>query len=390
MSNDLAANVRRTCTAALAVGMLAATGVGAQSRAVAISAAFANHTCVITSERSVRCWGDNTSGQLGNNDYAPSPVPVDVQGLPGPVAAIATGNANTCALTMDGALWCWGTNLSGRLGNASIPESGSPVAVPVDGLGQDVVSFGVGEAHACAVVAGGAVRCWGFNGGGQIGTGDTLDVSSPTAVAGLPAVRQIAPGLDHTCALTAAGAILCWGFNGFGSFGDGTTNDSFAPTPGPFAAGVQSLASGQFHTCAIRSGGTLWCWGLNLYGAVGSAVPQQIEASAVRVGGFHQPVLAVATGSLSTCALTTGKDQCWGRNAFGEVGDGTAIDRFTPVAVKRLPGSALAISGGAEHACAIMVDGGVRCWGWNIRGQLGNGRFDDSFAPVHVVGFGVD
>jgi alpha-tubulin suppressor-like RCC1 family protein len=358
------------------------------TRIVAISASFADHTCALTSAGGVKCWGANEAGQLGNNDYVHSAVPVNVLSLDRGVLAIGTGDEFTCALTNVGNVKCWGYNSNGQLGNPAFPD-GSPVPVDVIGLGREVVALSVGGHHACAITNHGGVKCWGWNGDGQLGDGTTTDGATPTDVVGLASgVIGLATGSNHTCALSAHGGIKCWGWNGFGVFGDGTNSSSLTPIEAGLTTGVSAIAAGAFHMCGLSTRGVLKCWGLNLMGQVGSGSGAQIEFSPVEVVSIGHHVQSVAAGSFHTCALGAGPDYCWGRNVFGELGDGTTVDRATPVRIKGLPSSARAITGGQDHTCALTEDGGVKCWGWNIVGQLGNDSFTDSLNPISVVGLG--
>lgn len=359
------------------------------TNALAISTGFGNHTCALTGVGGVKCWGANESGQLGNNSFSQSTIPVDVLGLAGAVAAVANGDEFTCALTRAGGVKCWGANLNGQLGNSAFPN-GSPTPVDVDGLTAGVAAVSAGEAHACALTKTGGVKCWGFNGGGQLGNGSSVDSFTPVDVTGLGSgVKAVAAGYDHTCALTTHGGIKCWGTNGFGQFGNGTTVDSPTPVNGGLTTGVSAIAVGTFHTCGLSTSRVLKCWGLNQNGQLGNGSTAQFEVAPVAVARLGNEVLAVAGGGLHTCALTTDHAKCWGSNAYGQLGDGTTADRFTPVAVQGLGDDDIhRISAGGAHTCVITEDGGAKCWGWNFNGQLGNNTTINSVRPVAVFGLG--
>ena len=197
------------------------TGVhGLASNVSAISAGY-NHTCVLTSRGAVKCWGNNQYGRLGNNSNVDKWVPTAVYGLSSNVRAISSGNYHTCALTSNGAVKCWGDNSYGQLGNNSNVNKLVPTAV--HGLSSKVNAISAGNYHTCALTSDGAAMCWGRNLYGQLGDNTKGNKPVPTAVYGLSSgVRAISAGSKHTCAVTSGGDVKCWGFNGYvqiGNFG---------------------------------------------------------------------------------------------------------------------------------------------------------------------------
>ena len=189
-----------------------------------------DHSCAITPLNSVECWGRNNQGQLGDGTYLDSPLPVPGTGLEGlGRASIEAGEAYTCVRTVSGALYCWGRNMEGQLGDGTSVASPAPVAV--GGLGGTVESFSAGRQHVCAQLAGGSLRCWGDNLTGQLGDGTNVNRATPTAVSGLSeAISSVASGFDHTCAVSNSGNVFCWGDNVFGQLGDdGVSIDSVPP-----------------------------------------------------------------------------------------------------------------------------------------------------------------
>ncbi len=345
------------------------------------------HTCALSSAGAVRCWGSNREGQLGTRDAAGNQreTPVDVLGLGSGVAAISAGQRHTCALLQSGEVRCWGANDSGQLGDGSTQQRSQPVVVALGGAAS---AISAGEAHTCAVVAG-ALRCWGRNESGQLGVDDFTARVQPAAVPALSSgVTAVAAGHDHTCALRS-GAALCWGNNQSGQLGDGQFG--LRPVPGPVStlgSGVVGIAVGRFHSCALVSGGAVRCWGGNSVGQLGRGGFQE-SRTPVAVPGLDAGVRQVVANFQHACALLgNGGVQCWGDNFYGQIGDGTSLTRDRPTAVTGLGAGQAALGAGYLHGCAVGADGRVRCWGNNFDGQLGNGEFTNRLLPRRVVGLG--
>jgi len=367
----------------------------------------AEASCVLTAAGGVKCWGAN----LGDGTLNTSSTPVDVPGLTSGVIQIAQGGAHTCVLTAAGGVKCWGLNRSGQLGNGTF-TSQSPFIIPspvdVVGLSGGVVQIAAGATHTCAVTTTHSLKCWGANELGQLGNGASgsfLAEPTPVDASGLLDVAQVSAGASFTCALSTSGGVKCWGFNDKGQLGDDSVTQLppfFKTTPVDvigLTSGVVQISGIGGHTCALTSAGGVKCWGDNIVG--------QIATRNSNPFFFDQPhdiptltsgVAQISAGISHNCVVTTsGGAKCWGQNLSGEVGDGTfqfaiaccSVD--PPVDVIGLTSGVAQISVSGRLSCALTTSGGVKCWGRNNVGQLGNGTptTDPPFAiptPVDVFG----
>jgi len=223
-------------------------------------------------------------------------------------------------------------------------------------------------------------------------TGDT----TPQHAAGqqLPVLNNLIqsprspPAWPNTCALTIAGGVKCWGDNFNGELGDGTyTNRSTPVDVSGLTTGVTAITAGGGNTCALTTAGAVKCWGYNSNGQLGDGTTAD-RLTPVDVFALKSGVTSISAGTFrSTCAVTAeGAAKCWGYNGFGELGDGTTTDRLTPVAVSGLEVGVADISAAGIHTCALTTAGAVKCWGYNSRGELGDGTTTQRLAPVAVIG----
>ncbi len=342
------------------------------------------HTCALNGAGTIQCWGLNAWGQLGDGTTTQSSTPVEVINLPKPALKISAGEQHTCAVLSTGAAYCWGGNWAGQLGDGTYNNSATPIAVT--GLSSGIQVIAAGHSHTCASSGSGA-KCWGRNDEGQLGDGTHNFQTSPVDVISFSdGVTAVSAGLNFTCALTGQGGVMCWGRNGEGQLGDGTLVDRTAPvaTSG-LSSGVKAISSRQRNTCAALADGNFKCWGMDENAQAGNGTPSRLLVPGNPVS-FSGTVKDISAGPNNTCLVTTdNKAYCWGYNLWGQLGDSTQVNRTSPTQVLRLATIA-AVTNGADHSCALDDAGGAWCWGLNWTGQLGDGTRVHNFAPIQVIG----
>jgi alpha-tubulin suppressor-like RCC1 family protein len=349
-----------------------------------------DHSCALTSAGGARCWGDDQSGQLGDYRGALlySTTPVNGIGLSTGLARVVSGSQHACALTAGGNVRCWGANNLGQLGDGTLTRAYQQVQVAGLAFVVDIGS-GPGSHHTCAVLANARLACWGLNDVAQLGDGTTVNRPSfVISTATQEPVRMVATGAAHTCVLTVAGAVQCWGRNSDGQLGDGTTDfHPTAVTVRGLDGGVVAITAGHSHNCALLRTGAVRCWGSNVSGQVGFGSSALRSTVAVDVVGLQSGVTRVSAGLTHSCAVTAaGAALCWGGNADGQLGDGTLGRRDFPVAVRALASGVREIAAGGAHSCAMVAGGGVLCWGNNGSGRLGDATSAGRTTPQLVVG----
>lgn len=369
-----------------------------------------DHSCAVTSLGNAWCWGDNSEGELGDGGTTERHRAVRVTRAGGRsltrVTAIYAVGHHTCAVTSVGAAWCWGSNTFGWLGDGTTIERHRAVRVTTIGGGllTGVTAISAiddsGRAEyfrACARTSDGAAWCWGYNTEGELGDGTTTERHGAVRVTraggkNLTGVTSISIAGRSSCARTSDSSAWCWGLGG--ALGDGTATQHnravhVTKAGGGNLTGVKGITNAS---CAYTGDGAAWCWGSNFEGRLGDGTTND-RHRAVRVttaGGRNLSRVTGITVGAHTCARTSdGAAWCWGRNFFGQLGDGTTVERHRAVSVttegRRILAGVGAIAA-TDHTCVITNRGGIKCWGLNDRGQLGNGTKQDSSVAVDVLG----
>jgi alpha-tubulin suppressor-like RCC1 family protein len=351
---------------------------------------------VATHHYRVLDWGQNTYGQLGDDSFAQSDVPVSALGL-NFVTSVAAGRRHTLALLTNESADAWGSNMAGQLGNGSTGTL-SPYPVAVEGV-KTVRALAAGSNHSLALLGNGTVMAWGGDESGQLGDGGTLESDVPVAVSGLSGVTAIAAGNEYSLALLEDGTVMAWGDGEMGQLGDGRPKGSDVPVAVSGLTGVKAIAAGGEHALALLSDGTVMAWGADEYGQLGNSSvlaggeegeeQPRFSDAPVAVEGVSG-VTAIAAGLHHSLALLAGGTvTAWGEDVNGELGDGAiAREQETPVPVSGLTGVA-AIAAGGEHSMALLSSGNVETWGEDKFGELGDGVAGEaSDVPVQVMGLG--
>ena len=380
-----------------------------------------DHTCALGNDLGAWCWGNAGEGRLGGggspafiNRSAPGSVLVGPSTtMAGEVAQVSAGASSACALLIDTTIRCWGSDSSGQLGDTAAGGFSSfATFVRRDNIGDSdpavtgFVQIAVGGAHACALSQSGTVSCWGENGKGQLGTANTNDASSPRVVqvsgsgSALPNVVQVVAGDEHTCALIADGTARCWGSSEVGQLGDGSGGSNtfkFVPqtvvtSPISTAAmgGIVELAAGGANTCALIVDGSIRCWGSNESGqllfpsnsVIQPAAPFAVFFGSNDAGGAVGITVSNATGlDQHACALVAnGTARCWGANQSGQLGRGVISVEDSGSSEVLNAGTAEPttfgeLTAGGRHTCGMRTGStaGLHCWGSDSSGQLGIG-----------------
>jgi len=364
----------------------------------------AEHTCARTHDGEVKCWGEGAAGRLGlgnMDDVGAENTPADVLTVEtgGPVVDICAGADFSCVALADGDARCWGDANQGKLGtndNQDIGDDEFPsVPNPIE-IGGFAIGIACGSQHACVLLDGGDVRCWGVPNSGRLGNMvnetigdnehpnefDVVDVGGPVA--------DVVAGAEHTCALLEDGSVRCWGRASLGRLGNGNAMEDIGDNEPPsvpsngvaLGADAVQIAAGEVHTCALLDDSSIKCWGEATNGQLGNGDTMEDigdDETLDMVAAVPLPAaVAIGTGGDHSCAvLASGDLTCWGEGGSGQLGNMSTDDVSTPTGLAVSFGrgvDVVSVGGGTGHTCARIAGGALICFGLNTRGQLGYGK----------------
>lgn len=335
------------------------------------------HNCAWERSRGVFCWGENASGELGDGTTQARSTPTRTQLTTEDLVQLDIGHAPTggfsCILTTDKTVQCWGDNSVGQLGDGTNIAHATPA--PVTNL-SDAVELAVGTYHSCARLASARVVCWGRGEACDLGDGRCATAAGPVEALGLDNATQLAVGIHFSCALTSDGSVWCWGGNSSGEVGVGHQTAVPSPVRVPGLANVVRIAAGLSNPCAQTRDGRVLCWGSNLYGLLGVGLEDKYVTTPTEVPGL--PCGAIMMPGAKCAATSGGEAYCWGVH----VGDAT-MRRANGAA--RVPLDQVVALAGFRTLFALKRDGSLWAWGYNEHGQLGDGTTEDRWSPVPIA-----
>lgn len=341
-----------------------------------------SHTCALTNAQELKCWGNNSHGQLGDGTTVDQTKPKTIDtGVA--YQHVSVGEFHTCGITTSNQLKCWGYNNLGQLGTGNEDDVSTPTIIDT---GNTYSWVSVSGYTSCGLRSSGQILCWGNNQYGQLGIGTLISKNSPTAINDATLYKSVSVGALYTCGITTTDFVKCWGNNDFGQLGDGTQDMRMNPKAIDVTTTYRQIATSEInssYTCGLTTSDDLKCWGDNRYGQLGTnnTTSQLAPVGVMTAQKFN----SISVGYVHTCAQekANGTLYCWGKNEYGQIGDRTLTDKLLPqegdYTIKYSK-----ISAGYNYTCGITVKNKMRCWGRNDFGQIGRGDLIDQITPIYI------
>ena len=333
-------------------------------------------------------WGNNGNGQLGDGTAVSKSSPVSVIGGITNWSQVSAGGNHSLGVTSSGIAWAWGSNGYGRLGDGTTVSKSSPVSV-IGGI-TNWSQVSAGGYHSLGVTSSGIAWAWGFNLKGQLGDGTAVSKTSPVSViGGITNWTQVSAGMVHSLGVTSSGIVWAWGSNGNGQLGDGTTVSKSSPVS--VIGGITNwsqVSAGGNHSLGVTSSGIAWAWGNNGYGRLGDGTTFSKTSPVSVIGGITNWSQVSAGGFHSLGVTSSGIAWAWGGNSngSGQLGDGTAVSKTSPVSVIGGITNWSQVSAGYRYSLGVTSSGIAWAWGFDGFGQLGDGTAGAKYSPVSVIG----
>ena len=330
-------------------------------------------------------WGNNYHGAVGDGTTIRRSSPVQIGSLT-TWSQVAGGGYHTAALKSDGTLWTWGRNNFGQLGQNTTVSRSSPIQI---GALTTWSKISGGRQHTAAIKTDGTLWTWGAGGSGRLGDGTNVDKSSPVQVGALANWSQVSAGNYHNIALKTDGTLWAWGAGSSGRLGDGTVANKSSPVQLGALTTWAQVSAGEEQSAAVKTDGTLWAWGNGYSGTLGNnnAGLGNLFSSPIQIGALTN-WSKVAMSSHAVSVKTDGTIWAWGRNAYGQIGDNTVTNRSSPVqigsATNWTTASVSKSQTASNFSAAADSDGKLYLWGANSSGQLGDGTVVNRSSPVQV------
>ena len=359
-----------------------------------------SHSCATRLDGALYCWGGNGSGQLGvgaARGKCGRPV-TECEGGPRAVltskrfASVSAGQRHTCAVTVEGALYCWGENFQFETATEGVPVVRTPAPVMP---GFQFLDVSAGTTHTCAVRTNGVVYCWGEGSLGALGRGDTVTSVVPAPIASAERFVRVRSGRLRSCAIALDGALWCWGIEWESTQGNiDFFHQRLLPHRVDGLPPLRDLSVTVSSMCALSADGVSYCWESNGYAQLG--LGSTLSTATPTPVATDERFTSVSSGIIQTCATTMdGRGLCWGNNSFGQLGvprpgehcgDAALECSRRPIAVFGQQRFTLVVTGIGNHTCGVTIGTAILCWGLGSSGQLGDGYLRDRQSlPVGVL-----